>query len=111
MCTQCTPMPPGVPDTADLGNGHGTHGGEVVKVELMVSHAQSTGMAMALQCDEHDGGSPPRPHDQEGDGRRCPPDTCAPARCTDAVSRAIASSVRQQCAQGALTTRRASAGP
>ena len=65
-------MPPGLPDTADLGNGHGTRGGEVVDVELMVSHVQSTGIAIAIQCDDHDGGRPYLQHDQEGDGRRRP---------------------------------------
>ena len=40
-----------------------TPSGDVVDVELMVSHASSTWMAMAIECDEHDGGSPHRPHD------------------------------------------------
>jgi hypothetical protein len=39
------------------------HVGDVVDVELVMSHAQATCMAIAIPCDEHDGGSPHRQHD------------------------------------------------
>ena len=38
---------------------------DVVDVELVVSHAPSTCIAIALQCDDHDGGSPHLQHDRE----------------------------------------------
>jgi cytochrome c peroxidase len=37
--------------------------GGIVDVELVVSYAYSTCIAMAMQSDEHDGGSPHRQHD------------------------------------------------
>ena len=49
--------------TASGGHGPDTQDGGIVDVELVVSHAYSTGMAIAMQSDEHDGGSPHRPHD------------------------------------------------
>ena len=46
-------------------NGNTAHlGGDVVDVELVVPHAQSKCMAIAIQCDNHDGGSPHLQHDQ-----------------------------------------------
>ena len=42
---------------------HTQHGGGMVDVGLGASHASSTWMAMAMQCNEHDGGSPHLQHD------------------------------------------------